>query len=87
MVAKNITVAEACYFLGMHRENFCNLVRRGDFADIADAVSARGEKNKRYYIKAAAFMAKYALTWDDIQAIREEMAAKAAPEEPEGVAG
>ena len=73
MAIKNITVDEACRFLGMHRENFCNLVRRGDLADIAEAMSAEGTRKKRYYIKAAAFLSKYALTWDDIYALRAEM--------------
>ena len=74
---KNITVDEACYFLGLNRERFCNLVRRGDFADIAEAIdSIHGTKNKKYYIKAGAFLEKYALTWEDIFAMREEMAQK-----------
>lgn len=73
---KNITVEEACYFLGIQKERFQNLVRRGDFSDIAEAVdSIQGNKNKKYYIKAGAFLAKYALTWDDIEALRAEMSA------------
>ncbi len=76
MAIKNITVDEACYFLGLSRSSFCNLVRRGDLADIAEAITATGGKNKRYYIKAGAFLNKYALTWDDIFALREEMQKK-----------
>lgn len=71
---KNITIEEACYFLGIQKERFQNLVRRGDFSDIAEAVDAvYGSKNKKYYIKAGAFLEKYALTWEDIFALREEM--------------
>ncbi|MBR6538073.1 MAG: helix-turn-helix domain-containing protein [Lachnospiraceae bacterium] len=75
---KNITVEEACHFLNIDRQRFQNLVRRGDFADIAEAIdSLSGEKKKKkYYIKAGAFLQKYALTWDDIFALREEMAQK-----------
>ena len=74
---KNISIDEASYFLEMSRSRFCNLVRRGDFSDIAEAVdSLHGEKNKKYYVKAGAFLEKYALTWDDIYALREEMAQK-----------
>ena len=72
---KNITVEEACYFLNIDRQRFQNLVRRGDFADIAEAIdSVQGTRNKKYYIKAGAFLQKYALTWDDIFALREELA-------------
>jgi hypothetical protein len=74
---KNITVEEACYFLEIDRQRFQNLVRRGDFSDIAEAIdSLYGEKKKKYYIKAGAFLEKYALTWEDIFALREEMAQK-----------
>lgn len=74
---KNITVNEACYFLKMDRQRFQNLVRRGDFSDIAEAIDPiYGTKNKKYYIKAGAFLEKYALTWEDIYALREEMAQK-----------
>lgn len=73
MAIKNITVDEAVYFLGMHRESFCNLVRRGDLADIAEAIPSEAGLKRKYYIKAAAFMQKYGLTWDDIEAIRAEM--------------
>ncbi len=73
---KNITIEEACYFLGIQKERFQNLVRRGDFSDIAEAVDAiHGSRNKKYYIKAGAFLEKYALTWDDIEALRAEMSA------------
>ena len=74
---RNITIDEACYFLGIQKERFCNLVRRGDFSDIAEAInSVSGTKNKKYYIKAGAFLEKYALKWEDIFALREEMAQK-----------
>lgn len=72
---KNITVEEACHFLDIDRQRFQNLVRRGDFADIAEAIDpVQGTRNKKYYIKAGAFLQKYALTWDDIFALREELA-------------
>lgn len=74
---KNITIDEACYFLKIDRQRFQNLVRRGDFSDIAEAIdSLSGEKKKKYYIKAGAFLEKYALSWEDIYALREEMAQK-----------
>ncbi|MBP3617906.1 MAG: hypothetical protein J6J38_07705 [Lachnospiraceae bacterium] len=78
MAIRNITVEEAAYFLGMHRESFCNLVRRGDLADIADAIPSETGLKRKYYIKAAAFLEKYGLTWDDIETIRAELVAKKA---------
>ena len=74
LATKNITVEEASYFLGIGKDRFCNLIRRGDFSDIAEAIdSVSGEKNKSYHIKAGAFLSKYGLTWDDIDALRIEM--------------
>lgn len=76
MAIKNITVDEAAYFLGMHRESFCNLVRRGDLADIAEAIPSEAGLKRKYYIKAAAFLEKYSLTWEDIMDLRAEMEKK-----------
>lgn len=78
MAVKNITMEEAAYFLGIHRERFCNLVRRGDLADIADAIPSETGIKRKYYIKAAAFLQKYGLTWEDIEELRAEMAGKKA---------
>lgn len=75
MVTKNITVKEAAHFLGMHETNLHNLIRRGDFSDVAEAVPSITGNRVKCYIKSGAFLEKYGITWDDIEALRAEMSA------------
>lgn len=63
---KTISVEEAAYFAGTTKERFRNLVKRGNFSDVAEAVPSCTGNQVRVYIKPAAFMVKYALTWEDI---------------------
>lgn len=68
---KIITVAEAAYIMGTTGDRLRNLIKRGDYRDIGDCVrSVEGEMYK-CSIKPAAFLEKYALTWEDIFQVRQ----------------
>lgn len=67
---KTITVDEAAHFVGIEARRFHNLVKRGDFDDVAQAIPSDTNRNVSVLIKSGAFLAKYALTWDDIFAVR-----------------
>lgn len=63
---KTITAQEAAYFVGIEHTRFRNLAKRGDFADITQTVPSLYGKKVQIIIKPAAFLEKYALTWEDI---------------------
>lgn len=70
---KSITLEDAAYFIGIHPARLRNLIKRGDFADIGEyVVGASGQKKGSVFIKPAAFLSKYALTWEDVFAAREQ---------------
>lgn len=80
MNQKAITIEDAAFFMGTSGWRLKNLIKKGEFADIAECTVSVEGNGKACFIKSAAFLEKYALTWEDIFEARIERAEQEKPE-------